>query len=51
MAMPRAVHRDERGELVERAQATADMERAWQHAKVLMDNLAAARRRATAMLN
>jgi ribosomal protein L4 len=46
MAMPRAVHRDEAGELAERERHAAYMEAAWEHARVLMADLAERRRRA-----
>ncbi len=51
MPMPRAVHRDEHAELAERERHAAYMERAYGHARVLLADLAAARRRAAAPLN
>ena len=51
MAVPRAVARDEPGELAQRAAHAAYMDACWQHAKTLLDDLAAARRRAQAVLN
>ena len=39
MALPRAVHRDEAAELAERERHAAYMEAAWEHARVLMEDL------------
>lgn len=51
MGSAEAIRRDETAELAARVRAGREMEAAWEHAKELFDNLAAARRRARAILN
>jgi hypothetical protein len=51
MASAQAVRRDESAKLAQRVQAGRDLEAAWEHARVLFEDLAAVRRRARAILN
>ncbi len=51
MGVPKAVHRDEAAEAEQLAAHAAYMDEAFEHARVLLAGLAAARRRAAAAWN
>jgi hypothetical protein len=51
MASATAVRRDEGAELAERVRAGQEMEAAYEYARLLLEDLAAVRRRARAVLN